>query len=222
MTFIAEVRLSHPDLALSQTIDAVQDVRVEREHRASLDSDRHYVFYSVYGAGFDAYEDAMEADPTVADPLVVASADDRRLYRIRLTDRAVTVDAKLASLGIAVLEAASAAGDWQFVLWLPDREQLAAFNSYCEERGVSFHVDSLATHEDEMSQVQVPSLTDAQEEALVTAYRRDYFDEPRGTSLEELAAELGISSTAVGGRLRRGTGKIVDAVLLDDETDGDQ
>jgi predicted DNA binding protein len=48
------------------------------------------------------------------------------------------------------------------------------------------------------------TLTDAQHEALVLAYERGYFDSPRGVTLAELGAELGVSQQAVGARLRRG------------------
>ncbi len=61
-------------------------------------------------------------------------------------------------------------------------------------------------------------LTDAQYDALVTAYRSGYFEEPRALSLSELAEELGISPTAASGRLRRATKRLVETQLA--VTDG--
>ena len=60
-------------------------------------------------------------------------------------------------------------------------------------------------------------LTDEQRVALTTAYRAGYFNEPRDISLSEVADEMGLSSTAMSGRLRRGVGNLIAATL--DDTD---
>lgn len=57
------------------------------------------------------------------------------------------------------------------------------------------------------------AITEAQEEALVLAYDREYFDSPREVTLEELADELGISQQAVASRLRRGLRGVLGTAL---------
>jgi predicted DNA binding protein len=218
MTFTAEVRLEHPSLLLARTMDSLADVRVEREYQMAGDTGERYAFVSVYTTVFDAFEGRLAADPTVAESSLVASFDDRRLYRLTLTDEVVMIDRRLASLGIAVAEASGVDGRWRLVLRVPERDRLAAFNDYCEERSVNLSVERLSRlDDDDDGSTWSRPLTDAQREALVTAYRNGYFDEPRRTSLKELATDLNVSATAVGGRIQRGTAKLVDAVLLADE-----
>lgn len=218
MTFTAEVWLDHPDLPLGRTLYAVSDVRAEWEYQ-TVDGDSRYAFASVYAESFDAFEERLAADPTVEESTVVAAYDDRRLYRFTLSEAAIVLDPTLASIGIAVIEATGADGRWRYVLQVPDRDSLASFNDHCERRGVNLQVERLSRSTDDAVTPAKPPLTDAQIEALTAAHENGYFDEPRRTSLEELATELDVSSTAVGGRIRRGTAKLIDAVLLADDSD---
>ncbi|WP_275039964.1 helix-turn-helix domain-containing protein [Natronorubrum sulfidifaciens] len=43
------------------------------------------------------------------------------------------------------------------------------------------------------------------------------YDEPRETSMVELASLLDLSPTAVGGQLRRSSARLIEDVLLDDD-----
>ena len=218
MTFTAEVWIDHPDLPLTRTLEAVPDVRAEWEYQTAVD-DQQYAFASVHGPSFEAFEQRLSSDPTIEQSMVVAAFDDRRLYRLTLSETAIVLDPTLASIGIAVIEATGADGRWRYVLQVPDRDSLASFNDYCERRDVHLQVERLARSTDGAATPANPPLTDAQREALTTAHRNGYFDEPRRTSLEELATKLDVSSTAVGGRIRRGTAKLIDAVLLTDAND---
>jgi predicted DNA binding protein len=56
-------------------------------------------------------------------------------------------------------------------------------------------------------------LTDTQQEALVLAYERGYFESPREVTLEALGEELGISQQAVGSRLRGGIKNVLGNTL---------
>ena len=53
-------------------------------------------------------------------------------------------------------------------------------------------------------------LTPTQRETLRLAYERGYYEIPRGTSLMELASDLGVSDQACSERLRRGIQRILD------------
>jgi predicted DNA binding protein len=58
-------------------------------------------------------------------------------------------------------------------------------------------------------------LTESQITALVSAYEHGYYDEPRQTDLAELGSVLSISETAVSGRLRRASGRLIAETLID-------
>ncbi|MGB9953142.1 helix-turn-helix domain-containing protein [Haloarcula marismortui] len=58
-------------------------------------------------------------------------------------------------------------------------------------------------------------LTDSQRRALVLAVESGYFEVPRGTTLGELGAELGISEQSVSESIRRATNKVLHSVMFD-------
>jgi predicted DNA binding protein len=59
-------------------------------------------------------------------------------------------------------------------------------------------------------------LTDSQREALLVAFERGYFEEPRDATLGEVAADLDISQPAASGLLRRGIKRLIVSSMMDD------
>jgi len=55
------------------------------------------------------------------------------------------------------------------------------------------------------------ALTEKQREALATAYTMGYFEHPQQTDLGAIADELGISTSAASGRIRRGIGSLIES-----------
>jgi len=85
---VAQLRLDHPKLFLRPTIRHASDVTVEPDYWTTVEPGRTLVFVTVYGTAFDAFETALETDPTVTDPVLVDRYPDRRIYRVTRTDRA--------------------------------------------------------------------------------------------------------------------------------------
>ena len=56
-------------------------------------------------------------------------------------------------------------------------------------------------------------LTDRQEEALRIAYERGYFEIPRRATLDDVAAELGITPSSASERLRRAQTELVEETV---------
>ncbi|MGA9401799.1 helix-turn-helix domain-containing protein [Haladaptatus sp.] len=86
-------------------------------------------------------------------------------------------------------------------------------STYCEVRDISYTLDRVAT--DLAEEREEFGLTPEQRETLMLALERDYFDVPRGVTLGELADELGVTQQSVSERVRRGTGSVLEAVLLE-------
>ncbi|MEF8843656.1 MAG: bacterio-opsin activator domain-containing protein [Haloarculaceae archaeon] len=64
--------------------------------------------------------------------------------------------------------------------------------------------------------VRLPGeLTDRQREALLAAYREGYFEWPRESTGEEIAERLGVSAPTFHQHLRKGLGRLLDAVTED-------
>lgn len=210
---IAEVTLVHPELVLTPTIEAQPEMTTELEYQTIASPGEYYLFFKAYGGDFDRFDRLVADDPTVSEPTVVIDAGDFRIYRMRLTSAERLVLAYAAGIGIRVLHATSGRGGWVATLEVPALELLQEFRTHCKEKDVSFAVDRLF-HADEEERGAGYGLTPVQQETLVTAYERGYFEDPRGASVEDLAAILDVSSSAVSGRLRRGLEALVESTLV--------
>ncbi|MCU4974231.1 helix-turn-helix domain-containing protein [Halobacteria archaeon AArc-m2/3/4] len=198
---VAEVRLDHADLVLQPTLRRAQDVTVEPEYWTTVESGRCLLFCSVYGSTFDEFEAGLTADPTVSDPVLVDRYPDRRVYRVELTDRTITVTGTIAEIGGRILERSSTRDGWLVQIRFPDRDALVSFNEFCQDEEISFQVNHLRTSDD--GEDGLVGLTPKQQELLTVAYEEGYFNVPRGISQNELADRLDVSKSAISQRLRR-------------------
>jgi len=80
--------------------------------------------------------------------------------------------------------------------------------TYAKERNISMDIVEVYGNRDTNDEVSY-GLTDEQAVALRTAYENGYFSEPREISLNDAADEIGLSSTAMSGRLRRGMRNLI-------------
>jgi predicted DNA binding protein len=137
------------------------------------------------------------------------------VYRISHPEWTKLISPKTVELGGLVHEAVSTERGWSIRLQLPDRKALVALSEFCDEEGINFELKRMF-RQDGWVRGEPTGLTDAQRDALLAAYENGYFEEPREASLADLAEVLGISPTAVGGRIRRGTAELVEMVLLEE------
>lgn len=213
MSLIAIVDIEQPDLALTPTIRTYPDTTIEVVSHSATDSSTGMFFFLVHDVPAD-FTDALDVDRTVAEWSIVDDSASTCIFRIQHTDRTKLISSKTVELGGILLKAISNDAGWTVRLHLPDREAVSDLWQYCDREGISFELLRMF-RQDEWSDGRANGVTDAQRVALETAYEEGYFEEPRDTSLEELAAILDISPTSVGGRIRRGTGRLVETVLLD-------
>ncbi|WP_265109420.1 helix-turn-helix domain-containing protein [Halosolutus halophilus] len=214
MSLIAIVDIAHPDLALTPTIRERPDASIEVIPHSTTDPETGLFFFLVEGTD-ETFDDALDRDHTVANWTLVDDLGSTRIYRLQHTDETKLISPTTTELGGLMLKAESNDRGWTVRLHLPDRDAIATLWEFCEETDISFELHRMF-RQNEWSNGLTPKLTDEQQAALVSAYEDGYFEEPRETSLEELADQLDISPTAVGGRIRRGTGKLVEMTLLED------
>lgn len=108
----------------------------------------------------------------------------------------------------AVIERIEVTPDgWRQSGWFADRAAFTEFSSFWQ-RNAGFRLRRLTR--DGASEPAGDGLTDRQREALRTAYEMGYFEIPRGTSLESIATELGISASSVSERLRRAQTQLIE------------
>jgi len=223
--FIAEIELSHPDLALTDTIEAHPELQIELDYQIIADPETYYLFFEVAGDDFDAtdedfeaFEESLAADPTVDESTVIIAGGEFRVYRMRLLALDHLVLPRAAELGMRILHAeAGSTGGWAATLEVPRAELLKQFREHCTDRDVGFVVNRLYRQDVDGAGGEF-ALTPAQRDALVAAFRAGYFEEPRGASLEDVAEELAISSSAASGRIRRAVATLLANTVLAEES----
>lgn len=184
------------------------------EEEYIADDDVRLLFWAE-GGDVAAFEEAIEDDPTVTALRTLAETNDRRLYRADLSAEGVaeTTLPIWREQEIVPLEVTGTAEGWEVRMRFPDRDGLAAYRDALRERGIDFELRALYSEVDADSPSDA-ALTDAQTDALVTAYEAGYYDVPRETSQSEVATRLEIASQSVSERLRRGTATLIEATLL--------
>ncbi|WP_256298331.1 helix-turn-helix domain-containing protein [Haloarchaeobius salinus] len=204
---VAEVRLSHDEFLLGETIGSHPGLNVELTAQAPTPDGDWVVFLTATGADAPRVDEALHADSTVADPTPLTVTESHCVYRVRVVD-GLRVSGILGDLGFRVLDVSSDDGDWCYRVQGPDRAALTAFFDYCQTVGIGFELERI---------YRVPgadnpaprSLTDAQAEALRLANEGGYFAVPREMTLRDLADELDISRQAASERLRRAVGSLL-------------
>lgn len=215
MFVIAELALSSPTLVMTPTIEANPSARVCIQFQPAMDPERRRFFVLVEGGDFDAFDDALADDYTVAEPTVLAEQDGVRMYRLGLSEDVIAVTPTVTELGGMVLEMYSTGGLWLVKLQVPDRDALAAFREFCLDSGIEYQLERL--YRTEPTRSDDHGLTDRQRRTLLTAAREGYFDVPRSISQAELAENLGVSDSAVSQRVRRAVAALIEGTLHTDE-----
>ncbi len=212
MVIALQVYVEHPDLALTHTIESLHDADIGVVSDAGTDPTNDIYFFWVEAPDYTAVERTFDEDPTVAGYRTVIEAEDRRTYGIEYTDDATLLSPVITDMGGLILESRSHATGWVLTIHLQDHDTLNELNEYLRDQQFRFEVFELQ-HVERIEDRSDFGLTKPQIEALVCAYVHGYYDQPRQVSLAELGSILGISETAVSGRLRRGSAQLAEAVL---------
>lgn len=223
MATIAEIQFAHQDGALAVTLEELSDVdtKVIRETSTEPEQNLYFIRFDLGNPG--EIRPALEGDPTVKTASKLSETSTSQVWRVEFADEAKLLDPQVTSEGGFVLHARSTAltgGQWGWhERWLlPGHEALNTIWQKARADGFAFEIlhyhtwsGSLSEHSD------VQTLTEEQREALVLANEQGYFEEPREMDLAALAEELGISTSAAAGRLKRGMKLLIEETLIVDD-----
>ena len=219
MSIIAEVETDSP--IAQQTLASVPDMMIEVEdYRGAGDGTTKLVYWAT-GDSFGAYEDSLRASALVEGYRLLAEVRNRRLYRLTLSceGQAISTYSIVAELDIVILQLTATHAAVHLRARFPSRTELFAYRDACRERDVEFRLKNVYAAErtgDDRDDDRTDDrfgVTPPQREALRRAAEMGYFDVPRGTTLESIAEELGISEQALSTRLRRGLTNLVENAL---------
>lgn len=169
-------------------------------------------YFWVRGAETEEIETKFEPHEGVTDVRLVDTIEDQYLMCaewVREYDGLLTA---LSETNLTVLSGVGTADGWRFEVRGDTRETIAEFRTHYQENRNS--IDISMVHALLPIQGDSFELTETQREALVLAFERGYFDTPRESSLEEIAAELDITQQSLSSRLRRGHRRLVSEALI--------
>lgn len=197
MSTIAEVQVSARDTALGSSFEEIPSLVCEIEQVVAADGLRIWLS----GAELSSLNAALEKDPTVVVHSVVSGDSERWLYNIDFSEEVTELFSLVVDEGGTMLTATAMNRRWTLRLRVPRREAVRRVHERLAERGIRLEIIRLQSFSTDTA--DDVGLTSEQFEAIAAAIDYGYFKIPREMSLEELAAELGISHQALSERLRR-------------------
>lgn len=203
------------EFALSETFSAVPSASVDCESTVECGGSVLPLLRtrSPRGSELDA---ALRDDPTTDRVTLLTDPGDEKLYRVSWANSVRFPVELLTGEGATVLDVVGDADGWTFRMLFPSRRALGATVDDCEEYDLSLELRKInRVGEDAADQY---GLTSTQCESLRLAAERGYYNIPRSSKLDDLAAEAGVSHQAYSERLRRATGSLVEQTLLDAST----
>ncbi|MFB9809303.1 helix-turn-helix domain-containing protein [Haladaptatus pallidirubidus] len=103
--------------------------------------------------------------------------------------------------GLTLLSGIGTQTGWELQLRADDQQSISHFQRYCHEYDIPITVTRLYALS-ELRTGEQYQLTSAQEEALTTAFKAGYFDQPREVTLEDITDELDISRQSLAAHTR--------------------
>lgn len=212
MATIAEFTILAEDFPLGRIFADVPEATIELE-RLVPTTRTLLPYFWVWGDDAQAIKNDVRSYPGIESISLVEVVDDGGLFRAEWDEETEGVLTAIAELGVTLLKATGDREKWTFQIRAEERDQLSQFQQYCRDHGIGVTLTRLqslsAMRDDDFD------LTPEQREALVLAFEEGYYDQPRETDLEALAAELGITRQSLSSRLNRGYRNLVRNTLIE-------
>ena len=212
MATIAEFTVAAEDFPLGRIFESAPEVAIEIE-RIVPTRDELLPYFWVWDHDMNAIRKRIEPHSGVKSISLVDEAEGGGLFRVQWDPETQGVLTALVESNVTLLKATGNREQWTFEVRADDIDQLSQFQRYCTERGI----DVSLTHLHSLSEMRTNTeydLTPEQHEALVLAFDEGYYNQPRETNLEELAAKLGISRPSLSARLNRGYRNLIGSTLV--------
>lgn len=218
----ATLRVESLDLALTRTVAYDGTAVVRPVSGAGTVTNLDAYLFTVQTDDFDRFETGLARDHTIDSFERVVDLGAEDVYRFEYAPEATVFSSAIAEVDGVSLDWINDDTAWIVRVWVPDREALASLGEYASDHDIEFSLERVSDHSSAVESDS--SLTENQHEALLAALEMGYFEEPRGATLEEVAAELGISQPAAGGLLRRGIRRLVVSTVAGetDEVESDR
>ncbi|ADB62288.1 Bacterio-opsin activator HTH domain protein [Haloterrigena turkmenica DSM 5511] len=201
---------------LGSVFERLPDVTIELERMIPA-RDVVVPYFWVRGTPVDDIEDAFDDHPGVVEIELIDSVADEYLLRVEWSLEYAGVLSTLTETKLPLVKAIGTNREWTFDVRGDDRADIADFQQRCRELDIPITLTKLHALTPIETEAEA-ALTEPQQEAVLLAYERGYFNSPRDVTMAELGDELGITQQAVASRLRRGIDRLVGSTLAEIST----
>ena len=211
METVVDATVPTDQFVLEETTERIPDVEVEFVRFAVHSSTCTMPFLWASTGESERLEAVLETDPSTERVNCLSRESSRDLYSIDWTTDAARLIDKFSEAGGSVLDARGTADQWTFQILFHDRETASETFQMWRDDGINAslaRVGNLSCQEGDKG-----GLSATQHSTIAQAFQTDYYDVPRGTTQEDLAADFDVSHQAVSERLRRGHAHLVEQML---------
>jgi len=212
MAKVVELTVPAEQFALAEVFNSVPDAEFEAVPVVAHSPGGAMTVLSATSSLPERMMDALEADGTTADVVALSRRNGRQLYRISWQARVRTVlDTLLRSTG-SLMGARGTADRWELRFLFPEDESASVIYENWRSHGINPSVKRVMDLAGEFGLAGM-DLSACQHDTLLRAYEMDYYEVPRGATLECVASDLQVSHQALSERLRRGHCNLIRTTL---------
>lgn len=205
MISIVDITVPADAFELGRLLEEIPGIHIELERLVPL-RDSVIPLFWVSNGDEEEIVDILSASDLTQEVRYLTEDGKRQLFEVHWSRDVDGLVQIMIDSGARLLEAETIGEGWDFRLQFPGQDQLTEFRDQCEAKGIKIILRRLYNPHYPRSG---NTMSSEQQEALMTAYERGYFDIPRGTSLAELAEVFDISDSAYSQRLRRGLASLI-------------
>lgn len=213
-----EATIPTDQFILAETIEQIPTVEFEFVRLALHNAECVLPFLWGTASQPEQLDAALENDSATARVTRLSSGENRHLYAIEWTPEATSLIKEFAETHGSVLAVTGTANQWTVRTLFPDRETASdTFQSWCDD-SINPSLSRIGNMSCEKETMM--GLSSTQYNTIAKAFQTEYYSVPRGTTLDELAADLKVSHQAVSERLRRGHAHLAERLLTEATTGG--
>ncbi len=206
---------------LTDTETALLGVATERDLELTVSGllatgESMLCYLSIDGDNPQSVSEALATHDGVTATRVIRESNGGGSLELVLTDQ--TPLSRVVALGATIQQASFEPGSGELVIELSPEEDVRRIaetvtREYDAEIIAKREREREITTPDEFRETLTDRLTERQEDALRTAFFADYFESPRGSSAQEVAAALDITGPTLLHHLRAGQRKLLSEVF---------
>ncbi|PSP36876.1 DNA-binding protein [Halobacteriales archaeon QH_6_66_25] len=217
MSAVVDVTIPTDQFALAETLDAVPAATFETVRVAAHGPRGMMRFLWGSAPDLDRLDEALRADSSVEAVSRLSTDSHRALYRVTWRPGIRLLIGIFVQSNGSLLGATGQSDRWELRVVFPDRASVSETYDNWRNHGIDPTIRRINGVTDTVDNGGM-ALSPCQHETLVEAFQLDYYEVPRGITLDGLAAELDISHQALSERLRRGHRNLIGTTLCESPT----